>query len=56
MSINQYWPGIVAKLANGIIIITSTLQVRAGFLKYQIDFAWYYIYTLYKISGIQILS
>lgn len=52
MSINQYWPGIVAgEWHNNHHLYPSS--ARAGFLKYQIDFAWYYIYTLYKIGGIK---
>ena len=51
MSINQYWPGIVAgEWHNNHHLYPSS--ARSGFLKYQIDFAWYYIYTLYKIGGI----
>jgi fatty-acid desaturase len=52
MSINQYWPGIVAgEWHNNHHLYPSS--ARAGFLKYQIDFAWYYIYALYKIGGIK---
>lgn len=51
MSINQYWPGIVAgEWHNNHHLYPSS--ARSGFLKYQIDFAWYYIYMLYKIGGI----
>ena len=51
MSINQYWPGIVAgEWHNNHHLFPSS--ARAGFLKYQIDFAWYYIFFLYKIGGV----
>ena len=51
MSINQYWPGIVAgEWHNNHHLFPSS--ARAGFLKYQIDFAWVYIWTLHKIGGI----
>ncbi len=51
MSINQYWPGYVAgEWHNNHHLYPSS--ARAGFLNYQVDFAWYYIYFLYKIGGI----
>lgn len=51
MSINQYWPGIVAgEWHNNHHLFPAS--ARAGFLKYQVDFAWYYIYLLYKLGGI----
>lgn len=51
MSINQYWPGIVAgEWHNNHHLFPAS--ARAGFLKYQVDFAWYYIYFLYKIGGV----
>lgn len=51
-SINQYWPGIVAgEWHNNHHLYPRS--ARAGFLKYQIDFAWYYIYLLYKIGGVK---
>jgi stearoyl-CoA desaturase (delta-9 desaturase) len=51
-SINQYWPGIVAgEWHNNHHLFPRS--ARAGFLKYQIDFAWYYIYLLYKIGAVK---
>ena len=51
MSINQYWPGIVAgEWHNNHHLYPSS--ARAGFLKYQVDFAWYYIYIMHKIGAI----
>ena len=51
MSVNQYWPGIVAgEWHNNHHLFPGS--ARAGFLKHQIDFAWYYIYFLYLIGGI----
>lgn len=50
-SINQYWPGFVAgEWHNNHHLFPRS--ARSGFLKYQIDFAWYYIYFLYKIGGV----
>jgi fatty-acid desaturase len=50
-SINQYWPGIVAgEWHNNHHLYPASAQ--SGFLKYQVDFAWYYIYALYKIGGV----
>jgi fatty-acid desaturase len=50
-SINQYWPGIVAgEWHNNHHLFPRS--ARSGFLKYQIDFAWYYIYFLYLIGGV----
>lgn len=50
-SINQYWPGFVAgEWHNNHHLFPRS--ARAGFLKYQIDFAWYYIYMLYKLGGV----
>ncbi len=50
-SVNQYWPGIVAgEWHNNHHLFPRS--ARAGFLKYQIDFAWYYIYFLYLIGGV----
>jgi sn-1 stearoyl-lipid 9-desaturase len=50
-SINQYWPGFVAgEWHNNHHLYPSS--ARAGFLKYQLDFAWIYIYLLHKIGGI----
>lgn len=51
MSINQYWPGIVAgEWHNNHHLFPSS--ARSGFLKHQIDFAWYYVYLLHAIGGI----
>ena len=51
MSVNQYWPGIVAGEwhSNHHLFPSSA---RSGFLPFQIDFAWMYIYSLYKLGGI----
>jgi stearoyl-CoA desaturase (delta-9 desaturase) len=50
-SVNQYWPGIVAgEWHNNHHLFPRS--ARAGFLKYQLDFAWYYIYFLYLIGGV----
>ncbi len=51
MSVNQYWPGIVAGEwhSNHHLFPSSA---RSGFLPSQIDFAWIYIYLLHKIGGI----
>ena len=50
-SINQYWPGIVAgEWHNNHHLFPRS--ARAGFLKYQIDFAWYYIFALYKVGAV----
>lgn len=52
MSINQYWPGIVAgEWHNNHHLFPRS--ARSGFLKHQIDFAWYYIYLLYLIGGVK---
>jgi fatty-acid desaturase len=52
MSINQYWPGIVAgEWHNNHHLFPSS--ARAGFLHYQLDFAWYYIYFLYLLGGVK---
>ena len=51
LSINQYWPGIVAgEWHNNHHLYPSS--ARTGFLKHQIDFAWYYIRFLYSIGGV----
>jgi fatty-acid desaturase len=51
MSVNQYWPGIVAgEWHNNHHLFPRS--ARAGFLKHQVDFAWYYIYFLYLIGGV----
>jgi fatty-acid desaturase len=50
-SVNQYWPGIVAgEWHNNHHLYPASAQ--AGFLKHQIDFAWYYIYVVHKLGGI----
>src|SRR6185436_3231686 len=51
MSVNQYWPGFVAGEwhSNHHLFPSSA---RSGFLPFQIDFAWMYIYSLHKIGGI----
>jgi stearoyl-CoA desaturase (delta-9 desaturase) len=50
-SVNQNWPGIVAgEWHNNHHLFPSS--ARAGFLSYQIDLAWYYIYFLYLIGGV----
>lgn len=52
MSVNQYWPGIVAgEWHNNHHLFPRS--ARAGFLKHQIDFAWYYIYLLYLVGGVK---
>lgn len=51
-SINQHWPGIVAgEWHNNHHLFPRS--ARSGFLKHQIDFAWYYIYFLYLIGGVK---
>jgi len=51
-SINQNWPGIVAgEWHNNHHLYPRS--ARAGFLKYQLDFAWYYIFALYKLGGVK---
>ena len=51
-SVNQNWPGIVAgEWHNNHHLYPGS--ARAGFLKYQVDFAWYYIYFLYLIGGVK---
>jgi fatty-acid desaturase len=52
ISINQLWPGIVAgEWHNNHHLYPKS--ARSGFLKHQIDFAWYYIYLLYLIKGVK---
>ena len=51
MSINQFWPGFVAgEWHNNHHLFPKS--ARSGFLRHQIDFAWYYIYLLYKLKGV----
>lgn len=50
-SVNQYWPGTVAgEWHNNHHLFPSS--ARSGFLPTQLDFAWYYIFLLYKIGGV----
>lgn len=50
-SINQWWPGIVAgEWHNNHHLYPAS--ARSGFLPGQIDFAWYYIWTLKLIGGV----
>lgn len=52
MSVNQYWPGIVAgEWHNNHHLFPRS--ARSGFLRHQIDFAWCYIYFLYLIGGVK---
>ncbi len=51
-SVNQYWPGIVAgEWHNNHHLFPRS--ARAGFLNHQVDFAWYYIYFLYRIGAVK---
>jgi stearoyl-CoA desaturase (delta-9 desaturase) len=51
MSVNQLWPGIVAgEWHNNHHLYPKS--ARAGFLAYQIDFAWYYIKFLSLIGAV----
>ena len=51
MSVNQYWPGIVAgEWHNNHHLFPRS--ARAGFLPFQIDFAWCYIYFLHRIGAV----
>ncbi len=51
-SINQIWPGFVAgEWHNNHHLFPRS--ARSGFLKHQIDLAWYYIYFLYLIGGVK---
>jgi fatty-acid desaturase len=55
LSINQYWPGLVAgEWHNNHHLFPSS--ARAGFLRHQIDLAWWYIYALYLIGGVSSYS
>jgi stearoyl-CoA desaturase (delta-9 desaturase) len=52
LSVNQYVPGIfTGEWHNNHHLFPRS--ARAGFLKYQIDLAWYYIYFLYKIGAVK---
>ncbi|ABG58340.1 acyl-CoA desaturase [Cytophaga hutchinsonii] len=51
LSVNQYRPGLLAgEWHNNHHMYPGS--ARSGFLPYQIDFAWYYIYVLYKIGAV----
>ena len=51
MSVNQLWPGIVAgEWHNNHHLYPKS--ARAGFLSYQIDFAWYYIKFMSMIGAV----
>lgn len=51
MSVNQYRPGLLAgEWHNNHHLYPAS--ARSGFLPYQLDFAWCYIYLLYKIGGV----
>ena len=51
LSINQLRPGLFAgEWHNNHHLYPGS--ARAGFLSYQIDLPWIYIYTLYKIGGV----
>ena len=52
LSINQYMPGMITgEWHNNHHLFPRS--ARSGFLKYQIDFAWYYIYFMYKIGAVK---
>jgi stearoyl-CoA desaturase (delta-9 desaturase) len=51
MSVNQLWPGYVAgEWHNNHHLYPAS--ARSGFLPYQLDLAWCYIYFLKKIGGV----
>jgi fatty-acid desaturase len=51
MSVNQLWPGFVAgEWHNNHHLFPKS--ARSGFLRHQIDFAWYYIKFLNMIGGV----
>ncbi len=51
MSVNQLWPGIVAgEWHNNHHLYPKS--ARSGFLRHQVDFAWYYIKFLSLIGGV----
>jgi stearoyl-CoA desaturase (delta-9 desaturase) len=51
MSVNQYRPGLLSgEWHNNHHLFPNS--ARSGFLKYQLDFAWCYIYMLYKIGAV----
>lgn len=52
LSINQLWPGFVAgEWHNNHHLYPRS--ARSGFLRHQVDFAWYYIYFLHRIGGVK---
>ena len=51
MSINQLWPGFVAGEWHNNHHLYSN-SARAGFLRHQLDLAWWYIYGLYMIGAV----
>lgn len=51
LSINQLWPGFVAgEWHNNHHLYPSS--ARSGFLKHQVDLAWYYIKFLHLVGGV----
>lgn len=51
LSINQLWPGLITgEWHNNHHLYPN--GARAGFLPYQLDYAWWYIYALYKLGAI----
>ncbi len=51
MSVNQYRPGLLSgEWHNNHHLYPNS--ARSGFLKYQLDFAWCYIYALYKMGAV----
>jgi sn-1 stearoyl-lipid 9-desaturase len=52
LSINQYRPGLLAgEWHNNHHLFPNS--ARSGFLPYQLDFAWYYIFILYKLGAVK---
>jgi len=51
MSINQYWPGLVAGEWHNNHHLFPT-SARAGYLPHQLDLAWYYIYFISLLGGV----
>ena len=52
LSVNQLWPGFVAgEWHNNHHLFPSS--ARSGFLRYQLDLAWCYIWVLKKIGGVR---
>ena len=51
LSVNQLWPGYVAgEWHNNHLLFPSS--ARSGFLRYQLDLAWYYIRLLSVIGAV----